>query len=232
VKFLVDNCELNFDNLYYIINHDFDMNLITESIILNLIKQNKNDLINCIFKFNHYENKCSKFLFINILLFDIYGNKKTLSNEQINKLIFCNNNVIFNINERNNCSCSLFLKVISDKNVELVNLFLNYAKARDITLNLDEKDDFGRKLFFIAIENDNINIIKLLIEYADANDFVFNVNEKNKFGNYPFLKSVENGNLELVKLLIQYSETHEIILNLNDSNNFGYYLILFASINN
>ena len=72
VKFLVDNCELNFDNLYYIINHDFDMNLITESIILNLIKQNKIDLINCIFKFNHYEYNCSKFLFINILLFDIW----------------------------------------------------------------------------------------------------------------------------------------------------------------
>eukprot|EP00833_Pecoramyces_ruminatium_P000776 jgi/Orpsp1_1/1174808/evm.model.c7180000051503.2 len=163
IKFLVDSSELNMDNLIYIINHDFDMNLITEGIIQNLIKQKRNDLINCILKFNQFKRGPAEFIFMNVLLFDIYRNKKALSNKQLNKLLYYNNDVIFNISERNNCGCSLFLKVILDENMELVKLFINYAKARDIDLNLNEKDDFGRKLFLIAIENDNMDIIRLLI---------------------------------------------------------------------
>ena len=102
------------------------------------------------------------------------------------------------------------LWAISNKNVEIVKLLIEYANQHQIILELNEKNKFGDYPLLWAIFN--VEIIKLLIEYANQYQIIMELNEKNNKGGYPLLFSVSINNIEIVKLLIDYANQYRIIL--------------------
>ena len=72
------------------------------------------------------------------------------------------NNIILEINKKDECNISPLLYSLDNNNSEIFNSLINYAEVNNILLKIDEKDS---KPWFRTIQRGNIEMIKLL-KYA------------------------------------------------------------------
>ena len=64
----------------------------------------------------------------------------------------------------------LFLKAISNNNIEIIKLLIRYAIENDIILNINEKNKNGDYLLLSSIINNKMEMVQLLIDYANENN--------------------------------------------------------------
>eukprot|EP00833_Pecoramyces_ruminatium_P012007 jgi/Orpsp1_1/1186039/evm.model.c7180000096583.2 len=77
------------------------------------------------------------------------------------------NNIILELNEKNEFGDFPLLMAINKYNIEMVKLLIDYANEKNIILELNEKDIDGNYPLLNAINNNNIETIKLLMDYAN-----------------------------------------------------------------
>jgi len=115
------------------------------------------------------------------------------------------NNIILNLNRKNEEGNYPLLIACINKNMDMIQLFIDYANKNNIILNINEKNKDGKFPLLIACINKNIDMIQLFIDYANKNNIILNINEKNKDGKFPLLIASNNGNVELINLLVKNS---------------------------
>ncbi|KAG4085023.1 ankyrin repeat-containing domain protein [Neocallimastix lanati (nom. inval.)] len=144
--------------------------------------------------------------------------------QKVKSILGCamDNEIILELNEKNEDGRYPFLEAISHDNIEIVKLLIDYANKNKIILELNEKNEDGRYPLFVATSHNNIEVVKLLIDYANKNKIILELNEKNEDGRYPLLEATSHDNIEMAKLLLEYANENKIILELNEKNKLGY----------
>jgi len=255
IEYLIEKRKLDLKNFFYILNIVKNASLIIPEVLCQLIKCKDLKFIKTILYYNYYDIP----LILDLLL--DYKNRTPLSKRKLQNKIYNLNKGIIKINNKTKTGHYPFIKAIENSNeftivknngIELVKLFMGYAKKNYIFLDLNEKDVEGYYPLLKAIENNDIEIVKLLMQYANNHHIVLNLNEKllspkvtrisekdhlklkkkHNYGRYPLLEAVKKNNVEMVNLLMEYASTNGVILELNEKDKYGYYPLLFAIFNN
>ncbi|OUM58125.1 hypothetical protein PIROE2DRAFT_21401 [Piromyces sp. E2] len=147
-------------------------------------------------------------------------NEGKYENEDVEALINNSqkNNIILDINEKNEKGFYPLLLFSYDNKIDLMKLLMKYAEDNNIILDINSKDKNNYYPLFVSFENNNDEIADLLIKYANKHKIKLEVNEKFSNENYPILNSIINNNNKLTTLLIEYADENDIILDLNEKD--------------
>jgi len=128
------------------------------------------------------------------------------------------NNILLEINERNNFGDYPLLKSFSYYNTGIMKLLINYANENNIVLTVNEKNNFGDYPLLSAIHY-NIEDFELLINYAESKDIKLEINDKNEEGYCPLSVAIAENSIEKVKILVDYAIDNDINLKINYQSN-------------
>ncbi|KAG4086943.1 ankyrin repeat-containing domain protein [Neocallimastix lanati (nom. inval.)] len=145
----------------------------------------------------------------------------------MNKVYANKNNIILEINEKDNDGLCPIVEASTMINIEIIKLLIDYsngmpsmdeyANKNNITLKINEKNENGDYPLLFAIYNNNIEIVKLLINYAHKNKYQIRL---------PW--AIRNNKIKIVKLLIKYVFKNNIKLKINQTYKDGNYLFMNA----
>lgn len=120
--------------------------------------------------------------------------------------------IIFDINKKNDDGDYPFLMAIDIDCIEIVILIINFANDKNIILKINDKNEHGEYPLLLSINNNNINIVNLVINYTINNSIILDINERSNNGDYPLLCAVKNNNIEIIELILEYAKSNNIIL--------------------
>ncbi|OUM60456.1 hypothetical protein PIROE2DRAFT_13764 [Piromyces sp. E2] len=128
-----------------------------------------------------------------------------------------NNNIVLNINEKDNYGDYPFFMACMIDNIKMVQLLIEYANINHIIFNVNEKDENGSYPLISIFINNNVEMFQLLIKYANENNIILELNDKDKYANYPLLLAIKkHKNVMMCQLLLKYANYNKIILNLSE----------------
>lgn len=119
-----------------------------------------------------------------------------------------------------------FNQVIIDKNIFILEIFLEYYKKNNLTNDINIENKLGKTAFYIACENNNLEAVKLMINITDMNPNIYDNMKKT-----PFLVACYFNFLDIVyfltKIIVKNSFKNKenqnieylINFNLRDKNN-------------
>lgn len=92
----------------------------------------------------------------------------------------------------------------SIKNIEIINLLIDYANKKNILLDIDKKDKNGGYILEYAIKFNDIELLKLFMNYAENKNIVLYLNE-NKIE-----KLIPKLSFYIIEFLKKYNEKRKI----------------------
>jgi len=127
-----------------------------------------------------------------------------------------------NINEKDEYGNYPLLWACIKNNTEMVQLLMNYANQKDITLTINDKEnDYGQFPLFWACYKNNTEMVQLLMNYANnQKEMTLILNDKvevSNFNLYPLYCAAAINNTEMVELLINYANQNNISLDMDDN---------------
>jgi len=113
------------------------------------------------------------------------------------------NNILLNINEKDDNGNTPLLLSVNKNNVEMTKLLVDYANTNNIILEVNEKNDIGHYPLVCSIVKNNVEITKLVIDYAIYNNIILKIDEKDieNIINNNSINSIENINEIDIKIL-------------------------------
>ncbi|ORX82615.1 hypothetical protein BCR32DRAFT_278764 [Anaeromyces robustus] len=129
--------------------------------LIRLVKANNIEMVNLIID---YANKN------NIIL-----EWKAIMDYTMEKEIFS-----LYLNDKDINKNCLLLEAISQNNVRMVQLLIDYADKNNIILEVKARDIDGVNSLLMAIEKNNIDMVQLIMDYSIKHKIIFDINEKNK----------------------------------------------------
>jgi len=246
--------------LFYLFSRVFNLNLILEKlfnfkfsinndIIINTLLMYKNKIPMSNKNFQKYVSDNLKPV-MNINVKDkagdtllLYAINSIRDIEEVQLLIKYakENNIILNVNEKNNEGDFPLMKIFNKPDFSMKALFeilTKYARESNILLELNEKNNSGEypllflikmgciRSFFNRSLNTIFEIFKDLLAYAKENNIILQLNGKDNIGNYPLLLAIKKKNdavefKKIVRLLIEYADEQNISLEMNEKNDEG-----------
>lgn len=173
---------LNQKNLKFILNHSYNIEFITSSLIIDFINCFENDILEIIFKYYIFDND-----FILNLLNNYYNqdNQEALTDLELE-------NIIKNERKKITITDEMYKNAISKKNY----------KAYQILFECDDHDNFlilckieKYHLLEKAVQSNDISFLKFILSYKPINYKSFNFEKILK-------KSNDNNNYEMMKLIL------------------------------
>jgi len=113
------------------------------------------------------------------------------------------NNTLEMNNQNKDKGYPLLLSIINN-NIEMINLFIDYADNNNIILIMNKKINNDDYPVNCATINNNVKMLNILIEYANKHHIILKSNKQNEKG-VSTLHVIRNNNITMVKLLIEYS---------------------------
>ena len=173
-------------------------------------KKGYNPLIKILefFKYKKNKEKIEKVKVIQLIMNYAYKNNITLNIEE--KMI---------INGKR--SKSIFELAVESSNIEIFNLFIEYAQHHGILLSLfknNYSDDLTKScnlLLYALFYCNNSYIIKLIVEIAKKNNIKYNL-----FNGYCYtlICGIELKDVEIIEIIIQNAEKNNVIITDHDLN--------------
>ncbi|KAG4095331.1 ankyrin repeat-containing domain protein [Neocallimastix lanati (nom. inval.)] len=154
--------------------------------------------------------------------------------EQLKNLMENANNeniILEEINRSNYKGDYPLLMAVTDENIDLIKLLIDYANKNNFILELNKKNNEGNYPLLVAVSKKNIEIINLLIEYSKEKNIDLEINEKNTKEITPIYKAISYKNIDIIRKLIRYSNEKNIILNINESYKSDYPLLCNINTN-
>jgi len=155
------------------------------------------------------------------------------------------NKIILDLNEKDDYGCYPLLSAISDNNIkmakllidystEMVKLLIDYANKKKIILELNKKNEYGCTPLFEAMQWNNIEIFKMLVKYSLEKEIKLIIDENDieemisKHSSFCELKNISEINSKFIKL-IYFCKNKNIIEVIFNRNN--YFLKRFNEFN-
>eukprot|EP00833_Pecoramyces_ruminatium_P011116 jgi/Orpsp1_1/1185148/evm.model.c7180000092512.1 len=137
------------------------------------------------------------------------------------------NNVILNIDDRDENGNCLVLDAINSNNCNIVSSILKYSLKNHIVIKLNEIYFLEN---FLKSNNlfKNIDILREILEYTQKLNTILELDKRNSNGNNYFLKSIKLNSMNVVKLIVNYANKNKIVFDVNEKNNEGKYPLLVA----
>jgi len=209
-RYLSRNNSITLKKVIFLLNMTKENMSINSEILCELIKQKQLKILKELLNYNDMNIKFVK------KILSIYENKTVFSDHKLKKLIYhydYNNNYI-NLNEKTNHGDYPLLCAVKKNNIDMVKLFIDYAKASQTALILNDRNMENEGPLLCAIQNNNIKMVQLLMTYAKENNIILKINHHDKLENEILFHVLKNINFELFQFLIQYSKENDFLLDI------------------